>query len=109
MGGGEPPKETHLLLASPLPTANQCLIADYDVLNKTLSIGSNVGGTNALIVTLEGEVLTTQGPPPLTQATNFKMRAEENGYKVEITSIWEIETTEGKTIENWSSAIILNG
>lgn len=97
------------MLASPLPTANQCLIADYDVENKTLSIGSNVGGSNALVVTLEGEVLTTQGPPPLSQGGNFKIKAESNGYKVDSTSIWKIETTEGETIENWSSAIILEG
>lgn len=60
-----------------------------------------------MIVTLEGEVLTTQGPPPLTQAENFKARAEKNGYEVDLTSIWEIETTTGETIENWSEAIIL--
>lgn len=88
---------------------NQALIADYDTVNKTLSIGSNVSGSNALIVTLEGEVLTTQGPPPLTIAENFKTRAELNGYEVVFTSIWNIETTEGEFIENWSDVIMLEG
>jgi hypothetical protein len=97
------------LLAYTLPTANQNLIADYDVDNKTLSLGANIGGSNLLIVTSEGEVVTTQGPPPLTQATYFKERAEMNGYEVDFTSIWEVEKTEDEIIENWSSSIILKG
>lgn len=96
-------------MVSPLATENQSLIADYDVENKTLSLGSNVEGTNMLIVTLEGEIITTQGPPPLTQANNLKQRAELNGYRVDFTSIWEIDKTEGEFIENWSEAIFLEG
>lgn len=89
--------------------ANQCLIADYDVENKTLSLGSNVGGKNLLIVSLEGEIMTTDGPPPSSQGENFKARAESNGYKVDFISIWEIEKTAGEFIENWSDVIILEG